>query len=165
MEGFLPYIIFGAVILLFVLLVIFAKRRRASAPDVYELNRAFLTPREASFFAVLQPIAAKYGLHVFAKPRIADFVNVTVKRYEKGSDFYTHFNKISCKHIDFLLCDRKFVPVTGIEVDDKSHAAPDRVARDNFVNGLYENIGLPVLRVSGRPNPARIEMFISEVCG
>ena len=88
----------------------------------YKLIPSLLTAREASFFVVLAPIAAELGLHVFVKPRIADFVGVTLDRYVKGSKFNTYFNPIAKKHIDFLLCDSDFKPVAGFEVDDKSHS-------------------------------------------
>lgn len=100
------------------------------------------------------------GLHVFVKPRIADFVSVTLDRYVKGSKFFTYFNPIAQKHIDFLLCDGDFKPVVGFEVDDKSHSKPDRAARDSFVDGLYKCVGLPVFHVWQWDDREEIENLI-----
>ena len=36
-------------------------------------------------------------------------------------------NRIAAKHVDFLLCDPATMrPLAGIELDDASHARPDR---------------------------------------
>jgi hypothetical protein len=35
-------------------------------------------------------------------------------------------------------------PVCGIELDDSSHARQDRVIRDDFVNQVFKNAGLPL---------------------
>jgi len=112
----------------------------------YELNPSFLTMREASFFHALLPIAVSHQLYVFAKPRIADFVNVTVDD-KKSAQFWRCFNEISQKHIDFLVCDVHFRPVMGFEVDDATHLQPDRIARDAIVNAIYSSIGFKVFRV------------------
>ena len=157
--------VFFAVVM-FVLWLIFRKnysryeKHKANSEMPYKLNTSFLTAREASFFAVLHPLAAELGLHVFAKPRIADFVTVTLERYVKGSKFHTYFNQINRKHIDFLLCDKDFKPVAGFEVDDKTHLKPETKARDAFVDGLYKCVGLPVFHVCKWNDPAEIEKLI-----
>ena len=38
-------------------------------------------------------------------------------------------------------------PVMGVELDDASHARPDRQDRDEFVDQVFEAAGLPLLRV------------------
>ena len=126
----------------------------------YALNPTFLSSREASFFNVLLPISSKHNLHVFAKPRIADFVNVTIDKKTDRSEFYKCFNKISQKHIDFLLCDINFKPIIGFEVDDKTHKKSDRVARDSFVDGMYKSIGFPVHHIWSWNETETIEQFI-----
>jgi len=127
----------------------------------YELNQFFLTENEASFFRVLLPIASSHNLYVFSKPRIADFVSVTLERYVKGSQFHAYFGMISQKHIDFLLCDADFKPVLGFEVDDSTHLRPDRIDRDEFVDKLYGAVGLRVIHIHEWSNPEKIEHYIS----
>ena len=41
-------------------------------------------------------------------------------------------------------------PVTAIEVDDRSHLLPERQQRDAFVNAVFLEIGLPLMRVKAR---------------
>jgi len=127
----------------------------------YELNPSFLTVREASFFRVLLPIANNYGLYVFAKPRIADFVDTTVDD-RNSAQFWRCFNEISRKHIDFLICDDYFKPLAGFEVDDASHKRPDRIARDAIVNAIYKSFDFKVFRV-WEYSSASVEEMIAEV--
>jgi hypothetical protein len=53
--------------------------------------------------------------------------------------------------VDFMLVDPKtFKPILGIELDDKSHNRPDRQERDDFVNGIYNAMNLPLLRMQAK---------------
>jgi len=114
----------------------------------YLLKNSLLTNREQNFFDVLSPVAAELGLLVAIKPRLADFITVNLNQYEKGSGYFTYFNQINKKHVDFLLCEPLTTkPIVALELDDKSHQQKDRIDRDEFVNKLYEEIGLPVLRI------------------
>ena len=55
------------------------------------------------------------------------------------------------KSVDFVICDVLTLdPVAAIEVDDKSHLLPERQQRDAFVNALFLEIGLPLMRVKAR---------------
>jgi hypothetical protein len=57
-------------------------------------------------------------------------------------------NRIQSKHVDFVLCTRNGVrPVLAIELDDASHDAPKRVARDDFLRKAMAAAGLPLLQV------------------
>jgi len=113
----------------------------------YALKPYLLTKHEFSLYIVLQPIALKYNLILAIKPRMADFINVTLDRYVKGSRFNTYFNRIAYKHIDFLLLDNTSKPLMGFELDDKTHNRFDRIARDSFVDGVYGVIGLKVFHI------------------
>ena len=83
-------------------------------------------------------------LDIFGKVRLADVIGVV-----KGTaEWQGHFNKIQSKHVDFLLCDSKFVkPVLVIELDDSSHKRADRRERDEFLNQALDDAGLPILHV------------------
>jgi len=116
-------------------------------------SEGLLTKREQSFFHMLLPIAQKYNLYVAIKPRLADFIEVTLNRYAGGiesSGWHSSFNKIAQKHIDFLLCDLKTLkPLLAIELDDKTHLQDKVVERDEFVNNLYDKIRLSIARFEG----------------
>ena|SRR5208283_449256 len=53
-------------------------------------------------------------------------------------------NAVMAKSVDFVLA---LDPVAAIEVDDRSHFLPERLGRDAFVNAVFAEIGLPLLRV------------------
>lgn len=126
--------------------------KRESLP--YQCRDYFFSKAERSFFDVLRlAVADEYFL--FAKVRIADVLQV-----KKGTEQRQgHQNKINAKHIDFLLCSRDFVrPVLGIELDDKSHEREDRMDRDDFVNNLFNDAGLPLLRIPAKRTYAPNEL-------
>jgi hypothetical protein len=145
------------IIAVFIIIVIASfftgkKRMRTSRSPLadmpYALSHSLLTQRENNFFQTLKPIADRYGLYIAIKPRMADFIYVTGKRYGKHSHFHSYFNKISSKHVDFLLCDSKTSrPIFAFELDDKTHMNPKRITRDSFVDRVYEKIGLSVFHI------------------
>jgi Protein of unknown function (DUF2726) len=53
--------------------------------------------------------------------------------------------------VDFVICDVLTLdPVAAIEVDDRSHLLPERRDRDAFVNAVFAEIGVPLLRVKAQ---------------
>jgi len=148
-----PLIIGGIIIFVLLLVVLSGAKKKLPAKPKngelpYRLKKSLLTERESKFFRVLLTVVENRGLLVVVKPRLADFLDVTLEKYVKGSQFNTYFNKIAKKHVDFLLLDREsFTPVLAIELDDKTHQRADRVARDNFVDQVYATVGLRVIHV------------------
>lgn len=112
----------------------------------YQLKKDFLSPSEKSFFEVLR-FAAGSNYHIFAKTRLNDIIHV-----EKNTNsFQSWLNRISRKHIDFLLCDPvHYKPLLVIELDDKSHKNPKRSERDELVDDILKTVGLPILHVQAK---------------
>lgn len=105
---------------------------------VYEA-KALLTPTEARFFDCLHQIT-QGRCHIQVKPRLADFFTA-----KKGP---WAFQKISQKHVDFLICrNEDWLPMLGIELDDPSHDDRERFDRDIFVNELFASASVPLLRL------------------
>ena len=76
-----------------------------------------------------------------AKP--ADSAKVHIRRRA--------LNAVMAKSVDFVVCDVLTLdPVAAIEVDDRSHLLPERRDRDAFVNAVFAEIGLPLLRVEAQ---------------
>lgn len=113
---------------------------------LYEATVTLLTPAERSFFGVLQ-LAVPSQTHLFAKVRLAD---VILPRSSLGASLYqSAFNKISSKHLDFVLCYSSTIKVLcAIELDDSSHRLGRRQARDTFVDAALEYAAIPMLRVN-----------------
>ena len=107
-----------------------------------------LTDREKSFYKVIRPIAEKHNLNVSPKMRLADIVNVSDYVEYKSSEWYSKFNKINKKHIDFALADKTNLEIKMlIEIDDYTHQKVDRIERDRFVDSVCEQANIPILHL------------------
>lgn len=101
--------------------------------------KPLLTPTEARFDTVLRGLSDG-RCHILCKPRLADFLS-------HGGDLAA-FNKISQKHVDFLVCrPADWMPMLGIELDDPSHERAEVKRRDMFVNAVFAQAGIPLLRI------------------
>lgn len=133
--------------------------RRQAAQTVagaYEAVPALLTPAERSFFGVLQQAVAS-DYQIFAKVRLADIVRPV--RNPSRSGWQSAFNRITGKHVDFVLCDSSSLGVVAvIELDDRTHGRFERGVRDGLVDSALTDARIPVLRVSAQQSysPAQI---------
>lgn len=78
------------------------------------------------------------GYYIFPKMRLADIMETTAS----GREFHGQFNRISKKHIDFLICDQYYKPVIAIELNGSSHQTARAQKSDEFKKKAFENIGL-----------------------
>ncbi len=107
----------------------------------YRVRDDFLSPAELSFYKVLSSVLGNYFV-IQSKVRLADIFFVPHMKEKR-----TYFNKISQRHLDFLICDAKTMkPLLGIELDDTSHRRPEREARDEFMEKVFQSAKLPLLR-------------------
>ncbi len=126
-------------------LQLFAGNKKEESKLPYRLKDNFLSPAELSFYHVLVSVL-QGKLVVLAKVRLVDIFYVTQKQQN-----FSYFNRISQRHVDFLLCRPKtMVPVLAIELDDASHKRPDRQKRDAFVDAVFAAVGLPLWHVPAR---------------
>jgi hypothetical protein len=114
----------------------------------YKRKEFLLSRSEVSFYGVLNQIAGSDYLN-FAKIRLADVIYI-----QRGTrSRRAAMNRIQSKHLDFLLCHRNGVrPCLAIELDDRSHEEPDRVARDHFVRQALSAAQLPLLQIKAANN-------------
>ena len=131
--------------------------------SIYAATPALLTPAERSFFGVLQQVVPQ-DFRLFAKVRLADVIQ---PRSTLGaSTRQSAFNKISSKHVDFVLCDAATTKVICvIELDDSSHQRGSRQARDNFVDASLLSASVPILRFSVKQGyaPEQIRAELAKV--
>ena len=129
----------------------------------YEAIPNLLTAAERSFFGVLQQaVATEY--QIFAKVRLADIVRPV--RNPSRSGWQMAFNRITGKHVDFVLCDSARLSVVAIvELDDSSHGRLERGVRDSLVDSALADAAIPVLRISARQtySPAQIREQVKGV--
>ncbi len=117
------------------------------SPTGYRRGR-FLSANEKIFLRTLDA-ALSPSYRVFAQVRLAEIAspaesaNVHIRRRA--------LNAVMAKSVDFVICDVLTLdPVAVIEVDDRSHLLPERRDRDAFVNAVFAEIGLPLLRVKAQ---------------
>jgi hypothetical protein len=159
----IPTLLIVAVIIVVILAVAGALLRpadRAAKPSVgspaYEAIPALLTAAERSFFGVLQQALAS-DYQIFAKVRLADIVRPVKSPSRSG--WQSAFNRITGKHVDFVLCDSERLGIVAVvELDDRTHERFERGVRDSLVDTALADAGIPVLRVSARQaySPAQI---------
>lgn len=139
-----------------------ASQEGMAKPDVYYLRKSLFSPAERSFVGVLEAIDHD-GVTIASKVRLADIFGIK-KGLERG-DRQRALNRITAKHVDFLLIQKSDGrPLLGIELDDSSHEEEERVARDSFVDTVFLSAGLPILHVVAKAayDPKEIHRQIDE---
>jgi len=113
----------------------------------YQRGR-FLSANENGFLRTLDAALGR-NYRAFAQVRLAELANPA-----KSADVHLRrraLNAVMAKSVDFVICDVLTLdPVAAIEVDDRSHLLPGRRDRDAFVNAVFAEIGLPLLRVKAQ---------------
>ncbi len=111
----------------------------------YYARKTLLTPTELKFYKNLLFVCNKSfpELGIAMQVRLADIINCSESDWQKG-----YGPKISAKHIDFVLFDKKTTIIMAcIELDDPSHDRSERKRRDVFVNKALDSAGVPLLRI------------------
>ena len=109
----------------------------------YNLYQNIFTDSERFFYKVLKEITYTMDIIIMTKVRLADII------YTNEYD-YKYFNKIKSKHIDFVLIDNNGKIKLLIELDDKSHENYERKERDKFLNEIFENLNIDLLRIQAK---------------
>ena len=109
----------------------------------YKMKLSLLTSTEHNFYSFLAQ-AVTGEMHIFSKVRLADLIEPREDIVGKRG----HFNRISQKHVDFVLCAPDLLrPMLVIELDDSSHDSPEAQIRDNVKDAALKAAGLPILRI------------------
>lgn len=107
---------------------------------------SLLTKPEGKLYrSLLSAVAGDY--EVMSKVRLWDFIWLI----NEPPDRKQHLSRLSCRHVDFLLCTPgSLKPLLVIELDDKSHQTPYAIENDRYKNELFAAASLPLLRL---PHP------------
>ena len=142
------------ILLLFLIIVslvlaLFKKKAGKGPVDFpYQSKEVLCSPAERSFMGALEKVVGN-GYRIFAKVRLADVIDV--QRGLSASARQSAFNRISRKHLDFVICDSGNLSIVGaVELDDKSHRKTGRQERDQFLDKALESAGVPMLRVKAQ---------------
>lgn len=128
----------------------------------YKLKNSVMTKYEKVMFNILKDYCNKNNYVLLSKVRIADFIDPIYPKYTR--DYLISFNKISAKHVDFLICDPADIyPIVAIELDDYTHQRADRQQRDEFVNNVYYSAGLKILHIYSIDEESTINLLNQEI--
>ncbi|MCY4088957.1 MAG: DUF2726 domain-containing protein [Candidatus Saccharibacteria bacterium] len=110
----------------------------------YARKLDLITSNERDFFHTLRRAVNIEHYYIFVQIHLS----ALFKHQVRGQDWQKALSKIDRKSVDYVICTfKRLNPVCGIELDDLSHNQPDRIKRDQFVNGLFQRAGLPLLRI------------------
>ena len=129
---------FLVVILVSLAILALLKSPTGSTSFTYRRKPYLLSKAERSFYGVLSQAVAGKAL-IFSKVRVADVI--TPQQGLTRSNWQRAFNRISAKHLDFILCDPQDCAVKlAIELDDVSHDSAKRQARDTFLDAACQSL-------------------------
>jgi len=111
----------------------------------YTPKRYITTINELKFYNILLEISKELDLILFSQVSLYNIVSM-----RNNLDYSTkmkYFNKIASKSIDFVLVDENDCRIKlCIELDDSTHNSKKRIDRDNFINKLFDDLQINLLR-------------------
>lgn len=121
----------------------------------YSKKRNIMTNNELKFYRLLKYKTDKKNLLLFTQVALYSLIS---------SKDISYFNKIRSKTIDFVITDINGKIVTCIELDDPSHVKDNRQERDNFIDELFKQLDISLIRipVQGYYDMQEIENKIKE---
>lgn len=106
--------------------------------QIFRKKDFLLTPTELKFYKLLKSITDKLGYNLFTQVSLYEIIQ---------TQNHLHFNSIKSKSIDFVITQENCKILLCIELDDISHTREDRIKRDNFINKLFEELNIKLLRI------------------
>lgn len=106
--------------------------------EKYVKKDFLLTQTELKFYRLLKQITDELNLVVC--PQVALYQVVQNKNFKD-------FNKIQNKSIDFVIAEPNLKIKLCIELDDYTHRREKRIKRDEFLNKLFNDLEIKLLRI------------------
>lgn len=121
---------------------------------LYDAKKAFISKSEQGFFNAIKSCVPE-GYYVFPQINLASFIDRTD---------YARFHNELFRNVDFLITDAEYAPKLIIEINDQTHLNNDRKERDEKVQKICEEAGIPILKLwtSYGINPEYIKSRIDE---
>ena len=146
-------ILTGVFLVLAIIGAIFLKVLGKEKPiqGAYVNRMTLMTPAEQEFYRVLRSSLPHDHYQIYSKVRMADIVDV---QKGLGKKLRTSaLNRITSKHVDFLLCNPNDSTIHAVvELDDLSHNRQSQKRNDAFKNETFAACGIPVIRFSVKPS-------------
>ncbi|MCX5783834.1 MAG: DUF2726 domain-containing protein [Elusimicrobia bacterium] len=144
------------VLLSLVLVAVLKLKLKSGKFFPYTRSKYLFTQAERRFLESLDK-AVSQDYKIFGKIRLADIIEP--EKYLSRQRWRGYFNRISSKHIDFVICSKADLSLLcAIELDDSSHHHFDRECRDAFVDKALESAKVPLIRF-----PVKASYDVAEV--
>lgn len=109
---------------------------------LYRRKKSIMTEAEIAFFHRLEKVINDKFL-IVPQAHLSLIFNHRIE----GQTWTHAFSRINGKSVDFLICDKENLkPYFAIELDDRSHELKERKARDYFVNYVFNNAKITLIR-------------------
>ena len=136
----------GVVLLIAVGIWLYIDYRRLGIDNTtingFSKKQYLLTKTEEKFLDGLEKYVGE-EYRVMCQVRLAELISAG--NY-KNKGYRSRLNKIQSKSIDFVITNKKTKVVAAIELDDWTHNKPSRKKRDEIVERILNNAGLPLIR-------------------
>lgn len=152
---FLPYLLLPPCIIIIKICLskLFPKEEKPE-PKIQPLTEymavPLLTRYESINYRAMKAYADTQGLTIHVKVRLADLI--TPQTGYNNKTWKSRFNKISSKHVDFVICDSDMKVQVIVELDDRSHERADRQERDKFVDAALIGAGYKIVHIRAFDN-------------
>ena len=149
------FYILGIIFFILGLLVKYLNKDKIKSNDLKVINSP-MTQTEINFINQLETITNKYRLKIIPQ--------IQLQKIFKTNNI-AEFNKIKSKSIDYAIVDNNYNYKLFIELDDYTHNYSNRIKRDIYINNLFENHNLKLLRIKVKNtyNMAELEEKIKEL--
>lgn len=123
-----------------------------------------MTAREQRFFRRLLRETDGTRWYLCPQVRVADIVQLSPRIRPRTRAWWQLFRMTSQWHCDVVIVDRQtFSIVAAVELDDASHAKPQRQRRDILLNEVLRQAGIPLFRShDSRALPVRVKAFLRD---
>lgn len=129
----------------------------------YRKKRYITTQNELNIYRKLLNICKKYNLILLTQVALYEIIEVNLPKDNK--DYIKYFNKIKSKTIDFVIVDEDTTRIRlCIELDDYTHNYKNRIIRDEFINNLFKDLDISILRITSKQDIEELEKYIKIIC-
>lgn len=121
---------------------------------LYDVRKALISKSEQGFYNAIKSSVPE-GYCVFPQINLASFIDRTDD---------ARFHNELFRNVDFLITDAEYTPKFIIEINDQTHLTNERRERDEKVQKICEEAGIPILKLwtSYGINPEYIKGRIDE---
>ncbi len=113
---------------------------------------------ERLYYKTLSQVVQGGNYSVFVKVPLLDLLELP----RSTSNWITHWNRVSSKYMDFVVCDKEnFKPLAAIKLDGVSPGN----AGDSFLDKVFDHVGLPYLKVQAGDldDPAEVSRQLGQI--